>query len=125
LADVDTVRCDGGAGSEKFLLGSSERGPTLLTGRSAVNLETLVSIIGMRAGSAGLMLVLAPRLLRRVLLDFTKMSDNELRIIGYVLLGTGATVLAQKALKRSLLASLAAPASLERGEVAPEAAPIH
>jgi uncharacterized protein YjeT (DUF2065 family) len=91
-----------------------------------VNLETLVSLIGLRAGSAGLLLVLAPRALRRLLSDFMKMTDSELRIIGYVLLGTGATVLAQKALKRSLLSALAEPPRPERGRTdIPEAVPIH
>ena len=69
-------------------------------------LETIVSVIGLRSGLVGLSLILAPRGLRRMMSDFIKMSDNELRLIGYVLVGTAASILAQQATKQALAAKL-------------------
>lgn len=69
-------------------------------------LETIVSLIGMRSGAAGLALILAPRWLRRMMADFSRLSDNEMRIIGYVLFGTAANILAHQALKQTLTARL-------------------
>jgi uncharacterized protein YjeT (DUF2065 family) len=63
----------------------------------ANRIETVLSLVGVRAGGAGLALVLAPRWFRNVLADFVKCSDNELRTIGYVLLGTAASIFAQRA----------------------------
>jgi uncharacterized protein YjeT (DUF2065 family) len=65
-------------------------------------LDALLSVIGFRAGAAGLLLTLSPRWFRNVVEGFLKLSDNELRIIGYVLIGTSASVLAQRALTRTL-----------------------
>jgi uncharacterized protein YjeT (DUF2065 family) len=64
--------------------------------------DALLSIIGFRTGAAGLMLVLAPRWFRQMLMGLAKLSDNELRIVGYVLFGTGASILAQRAVKHEL-----------------------
>jgi uncharacterized protein YjeT (DUF2065 family) len=69
-------------------------------------LDALLSLIGLRAGAAGLALTLAPRWFRHVVEGFLKLSDNELRIIGYVLIGTSASVLAQRANTRALTAKL-------------------
>jgi hypothetical protein len=51
-------------------------------------------------------MILAPRWLRRVMADFIKLSDNELRVIGYVLLGTAAGIFAQQVTKQALGARL-------------------
>jgi uncharacterized protein YjeT (DUF2065 family) len=71
-------------------------------------LETIVSIVGLRSGLVGLSLILAPRWLRRMMTDFMKLSDNEMRVIGYVLVGTAASILAQQATKQTLAAKLEA-----------------
>jgi uncharacterized protein YjeT (DUF2065 family) len=63
-------------------------------------------LIGLRTGGAGLLMVLAPRWLRRLMADFMKLSDNEMRVIGYVLVGTAAGILAQLATKQALFAKL-------------------
>lgn len=62
----------------------------------------LVSIMGLRFAGAGLGLVLGPRWVRNMMADFLKMSDSELRIIGYVLLGAGVVIGAQQATRRAL-----------------------
>jgi uncharacterized protein YjeT (DUF2065 family) len=71
-------------------------------------IDTLLGIGAARAGGAGLSLVLAPRLFRRLLTDFLKLSDEQLRVIGYVLVGIGATLFAQRAVRRSLSAQIEA-----------------
>jgi uncharacterized protein YjeT (DUF2065 family) len=65
-------------------------------------MESLVSLIGWRTGGAALAFILAPRWMRNLLADFIKLSDNEMRIIGYVLFGTSVSLLAQQ-LTRSAL----------------------
>jgi uncharacterized protein YjeT (DUF2065 family) len=69
-------------------------------------LDALLSLIGLRAGVAGLALTLSPRWFRHVVEGFLKLSDNELRIIGYVLIGTSASILAQRAQTRTLTAKI-------------------
>ncbi len=71
-------------------------------------LETIVSLIGLRTGGVGLAMALAPRWFRHVMADFLRLSDNEMRVIGYVLLGTAASILAQQATKQALTAKLEA-----------------
>jgi uncharacterized protein YjeT (DUF2065 family) len=68
--------------------------------------ETVLSLVGLRAGGVGLALVLAPRWFRGVLTDFAKLADNELRVIGYVLLGTAVSVFAQRATSQLLSAKI-------------------
>jgi uncharacterized protein YjeT (DUF2065 family) len=72
----------------------------------ADRIETALSLVGLRALGAGIGLVLSPRWFRSVITDFIKLSDNELRIIGYVLLGTSASIFAQRAATRVLSAKL-------------------
>jgi uncharacterized protein YjeT (DUF2065 family) len=81
-------------------------------------LDALLSLIGLRAGAAGLALALSPRWFRHVVEGFLKLSDNELRIIGYVLIGTSASVLAQRAYSRALSAKID-----DLGKRQPELAP--
>jgi uncharacterized protein YjeT (DUF2065 family) len=69
-------------------------------------METLVSLIGLRAGVVGMSLALAPRWFRRVTAEFLKLSDNELRVIGYVLLGSALSVFAHRATTQALTARL-------------------
>jgi hypothetical protein len=71
-------------------------------------LEGIVQMIGFRTGGVGLAMVLAPRWFRRVMADFLKLSDNEMRVIGYVLLGTAASIFAQQVAKQTLSAKLEA-----------------
>jgi uncharacterized protein YjeT (DUF2065 family) len=70
--------------------------------------EALLSIIGVRTGAAGFLMALGPRFFRHVVQGFLKLSDNELRIIGYVLLGTSASIFAQRVFTRGLKAKLEA-----------------
>jgi uncharacterized protein YjeT (DUF2065 family) len=72
----------------------------------ADRIETALSLVGFRAAGAGIGLVLSPRWFRSVVTDFIKLSDNELRIIGYVLLGTAASIFAQRAATRVLSAKI-------------------
>ena len=74
----------------------------------ADRIETVLSLVGFRAAGAGLGLVLSPRWFRSVITDFMKLSDNELRIIGYVLIGTAASIFAQRAATRVITAKLEA-----------------
>ena len=74
-------------------------------------MSAIVSLIGVRAGAAGLALVLAPRWFRRVIFEFAKLSDNEMRIVGYVLLGTAAGVLGQAVLRQELSSKIDALSS--------------
>lgn len=70
--------------------------------------SALVSLVALRFGGVGLTLILAPRWFRNVLADFIKMSDGELRVIGYVLVGAAGTMLAQQAGRRALSAKIEA-----------------
>jgi uncharacterized protein YjeT (DUF2065 family) len=65
-------------------------------------IEALLSLVSLRMFGAGLSLVLAPRGFRRVVKGFLELSDNQLRVIGYVLLGSAASLVAQQAVSRAL-----------------------
>jgi uncharacterized protein YjeT (DUF2065 family) len=63
---------------------------------------TIFSLLGVRTFVGGMVLTMWPRGFRNLLAGFLKLSDNELRVIGYVLLGTGVSVLAQQTSLRAL-----------------------
>src|SRR6478609_3087258 len=95
------------AWSDRLMAGEAASLPLLSTEvEMADRIEIALSLVGLRALGAGLGLVLSPRWFRSVITDFIKLSDNELRIIGYVLLGTGASIFAQRAATRVLSAKL-------------------
>lgn len=68
--------------------------------------RAVITLVGLRFGGVGLSFVLAPRWIRRLMADFVKMSDAELRVIGYVLVGSAAALFAQQASLRALSAKI-------------------
>ena len=68
--------------------------------------RAVISLVGLRFGGVGLTFVLAPRWMRKLMGDFIKMSDAEMRVIGYVLVGAAATLFAQQATLRALSAKI-------------------
>lgn len=69
-------------------------------------LDAVFSLAGVRAAGVGTWLVLAPQRFRKLLKGFLGLSNNQLRVIGYVLLGTAASILVQQASKRALSAKI-------------------
>jgi uncharacterized protein YjeT (DUF2065 family) len=71
-------------------------------------LDTIASLVGARLGLAGLLFTIGPRWSRRLLEDFARLTDDEMRIIGYVLIGSAAVIFAQQAAERVVTSRIAA-----------------
>lgn len=68
--------------------------------------RAVITLVGLRFAGVGLSFVLGPRWIRRLMADFAKMSDTELRMIGYVLIGSAAALFAQQASLRAIAAKI-------------------
>lgn len=68
--------------------------------------RAVITLVGLRFAGVGLSFVLGPRFIRKLMADFVKMSDAELRVIGYVLIGSAAALFAQQASVRALSAKM-------------------
>ncbi len=64
--------------------------------------DLLASLIGWRLAGVGAMMLLAPRLFRGLVADVTKLSDAQMRLMGYALLGGAGLVTLQLVTKRAL-----------------------
>jgi uncharacterized protein YjeT (DUF2065 family) len=68
--------------------------------------DAFISLLSLRFAGAGMSFVLGPRWVRRIMKGFTRMSDTEMRVIGYVLVGAAAVMFAQQVTRRSLSAKI-------------------
>jgi uncharacterized protein YjeT (DUF2065 family) len=64
--------------------------------------DALASVIGWRLAIGGSVMLFAPRLFRGLMADLMKLSDSELRLMGYALLGGAGIVALQQVTKRAL-----------------------
>ncbi len=80
-------------------------------------IDALTSVIGWRLAGVGAMLLLAPRLFRGLMADLMKLSDGQLRLMGYALLGGAGLLTLQQVTKRALTGKMEA-LSRQRGAAA-------
>ncbi len=71
-------------------------------------IDALASVVGWRLAGVGAMLLLAPRLFRGLMADIMKLSDSQLRLFGYALLGGAGFITLQQVTKRALAARIEA-----------------